>query len=110
MNKKINYTNEPKDGLELPEEGFEVISSAKATKLCKSLAIEEADYQQRTTARTIQLKPKRGGSRPGAGRKPTGHVRLQLSVSVASRKKIEEIAKLRNLTLSQAVEELAARA
>jgi hypothetical protein len=110
MNKKINYTAEPKDGLELPDEGFEVISSAKMSKKWKSLAVDGAEYEARVTAQKIQLKPKRGGSRLGAGRKPTGHVRLQLSVSSATRQKIEAIAKSRNVTMSQAVEEMAAMA
>ncbi len=48
-----------------------------------------------------------GGFRVGAGRRSTGHVRLQLSISPAKRKKIESIAKLKNISLSEAVEQLA---
>jgi len=50
----------------------------------------------------------RGGARKGAGRRRSGHVRLQLSISPATRKKIEAIAKLKKISLSQAVEQLAA--
>jgi hypothetical protein len=35
-------------------------------------------------------------------------VRLQISISPATRKKIESLAKLKNISLSQAVEQLAA--
>lgn len=108
MKKKINYTEEPKDGLELPESGFEVLSGSSVSKKWKELTVLEKDYEKREKGSTLQLLPKRGGAREGAGRRRTGHVRLQLSVSAVTRKKIESIAKLKKISLSQAVEQLAA--
>lgn len=110
MKKKIRYTDEPKDGFELPEEGFEILKSDIGSKKLKSLAVENVPYDKRFVGGKVRLLPRRGGARAGAGRKPSGHVRLQLSVSPSTRRKIEAIAKLRNLTLSQAVEEMAAMA
>ena len=108
MKKKINYTDEPKDGMELPEVGFEVLTSAMASKKWKNLSVEQDSYVKFQKGQKIQLAPKRGGVRAGAGRKSTGHVRLQLSISPAARRKIESLAKLKNISLSKAVEELAA--
>ncbi len=48
-----------------------------------------------------------GGARSGAGRKPAGHVRMQLVVSPQTRRRIEALAKREHLTLSGAVERLA---
>lgn len=53
----------------------------------------------------VRLIPKRGGARPGAGRKPTEHVRMQILVKPDTRRKIERIAKKRKVTLSTVVEE-----
>ena len=108
MKKKINYTDEPNDGMELPEVGFEVLTSATASKKWKNLSVVQDSYDKFQKGQKIQLTPKRGGVRAGAGRKSTDHVRLQLSISPATRRKIESLAKLKNISLSKAVEELAA--
>jgi hypothetical protein len=108
MKKKINYTDEPKDGLKLPEMGFEVLTSSTASNNWKELALAQDSYDKLQKGQKIQLTPKRGGIRVGAGRKSAGHVRLQLSISPATRRKIESIAKLKNISLSKAVEQLAA--
>lgn len=50
-----------------------------------------------------------GGARTGAGRKATGHVRLQLLVSPRTRQRIEALAKREHCTLSGAVERLAGK-
>lgn len=47
-----------------------------------------------------------GGRRPGAGRKPVNHVRMQLSVKPAVRAKIEKFAMTNAFTLSEAVERM----
>ena len=109
MKKKINYTDEPKDGLELPESGYAVISRSSVAKKWKELAFSGPDYDRLQKDEKIQLVPARGGSREGAGRKRTGHVRLQLCISPDTRKKIEAIAKLKNISLSQAVEHIAGK-
>jgi hypothetical protein len=108
MKKKINYTDEPKDGAELPESGYEVVSRSTLAKQWKELAFYELGYDQLQKGEKIQLVPMRGGARKGAGRRRSGHVRLQLSISPATREKIEAIAKLKKISLSQAVEQLAA--
>ncbi len=108
MKKKINYTDEPKDGAELPESGYDVLSRSTVAKKWKELAFSGPSYDQVQKGEKIQLVPLRGGVREGAGRKRSGHVRLQLSISPATRKKIEAIAKLKKISLSQAVEQLAA--
>jgi len=96
--------------MELPEEGFQVLKPADVSRKWKSLSAERGVYDEVRKGGTVQLVPTRGGARAGAGRKPSGHVRLQLSVSPATRKKIEAFAKRRNLSLSQAVEQIASKA
>jgi hypothetical protein len=108
MKKKIKYTDEPKDGLELPEAGYDVLSGSSASKNWKELSVSGEGYDKLRKGEKLQLIPKRGGIREGAGRRRTGHVRLQLSISPATRQKIESIAKLKKISLSQAVEQLAA--
>lgn len=46
----------------------------------------------------------RGGVRKGAGRKPTGHVRMQICVSPATRNLIRKLARAQKMTLSAVVE------
>lgn len=107
MKKKIKYTAEPKDGLELPNSGYEVMSALSVSAKWNELSVSGVGYEKLQKGAKLQLTPKRGGVRSGAGRRRSGHVRLQLSISPATRQKIETIAKLKNITLSQAVEQLA---
>ena len=107
MKKKINYTTAPKDGLELPESGYKVLIDPIVSKKWKELSISVEGYDKLQKGDKLQLTPKRGGVREGAGRKRSGHVRLQLSISLATRQKIVAIAKLKRISLSQAVEQLA---
>ena len=108
MKKKIKYTNEPTDGLELPESGYEVLSGSSVSTKWNELSVSGEGYEKLQKGEKLQLTPKRGGVREGAGRKRSGHVRLQLSISSATRQKIEAIAKLKRISLSQAVKQLAA--
>ena len=103
MKKKIEYTDEPKDGMELPESGFEVVSRARQIAAGMP-ALEAVEYERAENGGRVTLTPARGGRREGAGRKPTGHVRMQLFVSPATRRKIESLAKRRKVTLSEVVE------
>jgi len=73
----------------------------------KQKQIYEKDYVKFQKGQKIQLTPKREGVRAGAGRKSTDHVRLHLSISPATRRKIKSLAKLKNISLSKAVEQLA---
>ncbi len=45
-----------------------------------------------------------GGTRPGAGRKPQGHVRLQVYVAAHVKEKAKKHAELENTSLSAVVE------
>ena len=63
------------------------------------------NYRKSVKDGDVSMTASRGGVRPGAGRKPTGHVPLRLNVSPAVRKRIEAEAKKRNTTLSAVVEE-----
>jgi len=108
MKKKIKYTDEPNDGLQLPESGYEVLNGSSVSIRWNELSVSGEGYEKFQKGEKLQLTPKRGGIREGAGRRRTGHVRLQLSISPATRQKIEAIAKLKRISLSQAVEQLAA--
>jgi len=44
MKKKINYTDEPKDGAELPESGYEVVSRSMVSQKWKELALSGPSY------------------------------------------------------------------
>ena len=111
MNRKITYKNEPKDGLELPPSGFEVIPRARQrTAGLPPPDPPGTDYDVSATGDHVILTPQRGGRRKGAGRKSSGHVRMQLLVSPITRKKIEALAKRHKVTLSAAVEHMAAQA
>lgn len=50
----------------------------------------------------------RGGMRAGAGRKPSGHVRLSLNVSPRTKAALQRRAKKERKTLSAVIEELIA--
>ncbi len=50
--------------------------------------------------------PGHGGSRVGAGRKSNGHVRMQLSVKPATRKRLQSLAKKNGTTVSAVVDAL----
>ncbi|MFZ4774690.1 MAG: hypothetical protein ACOYM3_04965 [Terrimicrobiaceae bacterium] len=105
MKKKIEYTDEPKDGMELPESGFKVVSRAR--QISAGLpSMDAAEYERAANGDRVTLTPVRGGRRQGAGRRPTGHVRMQLLVSPATRRKIESLAKHRKVTLSEVVEHM----
>ncbi len=105
MKAKIKYTDEPKDGTELPERGFTVLSRAQQRAAGISAPQPPGtEYEQIEKAEVVTLRPLRGGKRDGSGRKPSGHVRMQLFVSPSTRKKIQSLAKRQKVTLSEAVE------
>lgn len=64
-----------------------------------------AGYKKSVKDGVVTTTATRGGVRPGAGRKPTGHVPLRLNVSPSVRKLIETEAKRRDISLSAVVEE-----
>ena len=50
----------------------------------------------------VIVRPLRGGKRAGAGRKASGHVRLNLLVPAETREQLENLAKRDHVTLSEA--------
>jgi len=98
--------------MELPERGFEVLVGARV----RAAGLPETnppgtEYERAEGASgVVTLRAKRGGRREGAGRKPGGHVRMQLSVSPEVRRKIADLAKRQKVTLSEAVERAVAKA
>jgi hypothetical protein len=109
MRNKINYVSEPKDGMELPDAGFEVIArNEQRASDFPGPPPSTMGYEQTEKAGIVTLRPLHGGRRDGAGRKPTGNVRMQLSVSTSTRKKIQRLAKKRDVTFSEVVEQAVA--
>lgn len=107
MKAKIKYTEEPKDGWELPETGFEVVSREKQKKAgIPAVQSIGTEYERSESGGKVTLRP-RGGKREGAGRKPAGHVRMQLLVLPKTRLKIERLAKKQKVTLSKVVDLIA---
>lgn len=53
----------------------------------------------------VILKPKRGGARPGDGRKSKGHLRKQVLVTKKVKEKIRRLAKKRGVSMSAVVSE-----
>lgn len=87
----IEYTEEPTDA------GWKFNPRAKPLDASALAALGVAPpapgSSYKRTERAGGVTVTRGGKRPGAGRKPAGHVRIQLSVSVETRKKLEALAK-----------------
>lgn len=106
-NNDVKYTQEPKG------KGWKFDSSRRLTKSETAAAgiptpaqIAAVEWERTETKGAVTLRPVRGGARAGAGRKSKGHVRMQLLVSPATRRKIEAVAKRRKLTLSEAVDQI----
>lgn len=63
------------------------------------------EWEKTVAPDRVVLQPHRGGTRPGAGRKPKHHVRMQILVPKATREKIRHIARKRGLSMSSVVAE-----
>jgi hypothetical protein len=59
-------------------------------------------YERTEQDGRIVVKPLRGGKRAGAGRKATGHVRLNLLVPPETREQLKKLADRDHVTLSEA--------
>jgi len=67
-------------------------------------------YERLEVSGKVVVKPLRGGKRPGAGRKSSGHVRLNLLVPEETKQELMKLAKRDRVTLSEAFRrKLAAR-
>ena len=105
-NKKINYVEEPRDEWALPDEA-EVLSKENEQKLgfLDPSQTKGIDWERQSLKSKVILRPKPGGARPGAGRKPKGHVRMQILVKPQTRERIRRMAKKRGTTISEVVAE-----
>jgi hypothetical protein len=59
-------------------------------------------YERTEKHGKVVVKPMRGGKRLGAGRKPSGHVRLNLLVPAETREQLKKLATRDHVTLSEA--------
>lgn len=59
-------------------------------------------YEREEKAGKVLVKPLRGGKRPGAGRKASGHVRLNLMVPAETKEALRKLAERDQVTLSEA--------
>lgn len=108
---KKKYTEEPKaDGWEFDASRRLTPSEVAAAGIPTPGKMTGLEWERAEAEGVVTLRPKRGGARAGAGRKAKGHVRMQLLVSPETRRRIEALAKRRRMTLSEAVEHMAARA
>ena len=102
--KQIKYTDEPDDGLALPEDAHILTRAEEEAKGFESPEkLAGLEWERATSKSKVTLKPRRGGARPGAGRKAKGHVRMQVLVSKAARDKIRRLAKKRGVSMSSIV-------
>ncbi|MFT3991833.1 MAG: hypothetical protein QM680_10540 [Luteolibacter sp.] len=99
----VEYTEEP------AAKGWKFNPDAKplSASALKKLGIPSpqpgADFEKTVSHGVVSLSPaSHGGKRNGAGRKPTGNVRIQLSVPAEIRKKLGKLAEKDAVTLSEA--------
>ena len=104
--KTVKYTDEPVDDLTLPDNA-KILTREDEKKVGIPSPEETADMEWERTVRgnKVTLKPKRGGARPGAGRKPKGNLRMQVLVSKTAKDKIRRLAKKRGVSMSAVVSE-----
>jgi hypothetical protein len=106
-NKQINYSDEPADELTLPEDAKILTrKQEKAHGLPFPSETAGLEWERSIRGNKVVLKPKRGGARPGAGRKPKGHVRMQVLVSKTAKDRIRRLAKKRGVSMSAVVSEV----
>lgn len=93
--KKVNYTEEPDDDLKLPDNA-EVLTRKQEGELGipSPDELSGVEWERIIRGGKVILQSKRGGPRPGAGRKPKGNVRMQVLVSKTAKDSIRRIAKI----------------
>jgi len=102
--KQAEYKAEPKDGMELPED-LQVLTrdEEKAIGFQPPSVTSGQEWDRIEGKNRVILKSRRGGKRPGAGRKPKRHVRMQILVSKATKANIRRLAKKRGVSMSAVV-------
>lgn len=73
-------------------------------------SIDFSDIPEMTKAQMDAAIVVRGGYRTGAGRKPSGHVSMRISIRPQTRKRIEALAKKQGMTMSAVVDSMFAKA
>lgn len=104
--KTVKYKDEPSDDAALPDDAK--ILTRKEEKRLGIPSPEETgdvDWERTVHGNKVTLKSKRGGARPGAGRKPKGNLRMQVLVSEKAKEKIRRLAKKRGVSMSAVVSE-----
>lgn len=109
--KTIEYRDEPRTA------GWKFNSGAKPLNEAAQRAhgIPEPNpagtaYERSEEGGKVLVKPQRGGKRHGAGRKSSGHVRLNLLVPAETKEELKKLAERDRVTLSEAFRrKLAAR-
>ncbi|MDA0345979.1 MAG: hypothetical protein O3C43_05750 [Verrucomicrobia bacterium] len=102
--KQPKYTKEPRDGLELTDTAqIMTRDEEKALGLQPPEGTAGLEWERTEGKNQVTLKPRRGGKRPGAGRKSKGHVRMQVLVSKSTRDKISRLARNRGVSMSAVV-------
>lgn len=104
--KVVKYEEEPVDERTLPDDA-EILSREQEQAHGISAPSDTVGLEWVRTERgkKITLKPKRGGARPGAGRKSKGHLRMQVLVSKKAKDKIRRLAEKRGVSMSAVVSE-----
>lgn len=104
--KAVKYAEEPDDDLMLPDDA-EILTRKQEKELGIPSPEETGgeDWERIVRGKKVILKPKRGGARPGAGRKSKGHLRMQVLVSKKAKEKIRRLAKKRGVSMSTVVSE-----
>lgn len=104
--KAVKYMEEPADDRVLPDDA-KILTRKEEKELGIPSPEETAgqEWERIIRGKKVILKPKRGGARPGAGRKPKGHLRMQVLVSKKAKEKIRRLAKKRGVSMSTVVSE-----
>ena len=89
--KQPQYKEESRDGLELPVDAKILTRDGKkALGIQPPTATAGHEWERIEEKDKVILKSRRGGKRPGAGRKPKGHVRMQVLVSKSTKEKSDD--------------------
>lgn len=103
---KVIYSEEPRDTDTLPEGSVPLTREQESAHgLPPPEETKGVSWKRTQRGDTVTLVSRRGGARPGAGRKPKGHVRLQIVLPEKTRAKVRHLARKRGATQSEIVAE-----
>jgi hypothetical protein len=106
----VEYKEEPRDAGWKFNPGAKPLDESAQRALGISVPAPGTAYERTEKAGKVMVKPLRGGKRPGAGRKASGHVRLNLTVPAETKEELRKLAERDQVTLSEALRrKLAAR-